>query len=497
LIKKILIIAIAFSAINIFSENISKEWSVENNFDNSLYQIKNAELNYINNIPAYYSIKKNKYQINKDTDLYLSFDKGDEYDETKKYKFIYKNFQRSSNIAVLNQSGYFIGDNERIELIGTEQSVFKSGMVVGSFSVNFWLYPVSYSNNETILRIGSLFYDTDTDNVQNQSIVAKLVDGRITWDFNNIFSNDNIKKELMQLESYSRILPEKWSHISLVFDSYSGLIKEYINGSEEGILIATDDGTINSTVLNLQFHENNRCIIMLGSSFSGAIDEFYITKNTEPSDFFKYSDTQGEITSNLIDFGIGGIKLKEIIFDANENNNSKIIYLYRCSDNPFDEDFNNSQNIKWHLLENKNLLNQNLRYLQWKVIMLPGDNNNYSPDFKKIKLVYDKNEPPSKPQGLMVFYCNSTIDVKWKMNSELDLKGYKIYYGTKKGEYFGTDAAEGESPIDAGKTDSFTLTGLKNDKIYYIAITAYDDDFHKHEGVFSEEVNARPFGKCK
>ena len=67
-----------------------------------------------------------------------------------------------------------------------------------------------------------------------------------------------------------------------------------------------------------------------------------------------------------------------------------------------------------------------------------------------------------------------------------------IYYGEKSGEYFCYDAAEGASPIDAGEENHFRLTGLKNGKIYYFAITAISGTDGSVSGAFSEEVYVRP-----
>jgi len=44
------------------------------------------------------------------------------------------------------------------------------------------------------------------------------------------------------------------------------------------------------------------------------------------------------------------------------------------------------------------------------------------------------------------------IRLAWDPNTESDLAGYKVYYGTTSGKY-GT-------PIDAGNVTTYTLTGL-------------------------------------
>ena len=99
---------------------------------------------------------------------------------------------------------------------------------------------------------------------------------------------------------------------------------------------------------------------------------------------------------------------------------------------------------------------------------------------------------PARPIGLKTFYKDDKVFIKWKLNSERDLKGYKIYYGTKSNNYFGMAANQGESPIDVGLVNTYEITGLKKNIIYYFSITAYDDEEHVHESEFSKEVSIRP-----
>ena len=79
-----------------------------------------------------------------------------------------------------------------------------------------------------------------------------------------------------------------------------------------------------------------------------------------------------------------------------------------------------------------------------------------------------------------------TINLAWDSNTESDLAGYKIYYGTSPGFY--------ENSINAGmatrlqeNTTTYTLTGLVKGNMYYIAITAYD--LGSLESSFSNEVS--------
>lgn len=71
------------------------------------------------------------------------------------------------------------------------------------------------------------------------------------------------------------------------------------------------------------------------------------------------------------------------------------------------------------------------------------------------------------------------IRVTWNANTETDLAGYKVYYGTATGVY-GT-------PIDVGNVTTYDIGNLKESTKYFIALTAYDTS--GNESVKSEEAS--------
>ena len=75
-----------------------------------------------------------------------------------------------------------------------------------------------------------------------------------------------------------------------------------------------------------------------------------------------------------------------------------------------------------------------------------------------------------------VFAADASLS--WNPNTEPDLAGYKVYYGTASRTY--------GSPINVGNQTAFAVTGLSAGT-YYFAVTAFDTS--GNESVFSAEVS--------
>lgn len=84
--------------------------------------------------------------------------------------------------------------------------------------------------------------------------------------------------------------------------------------------------------------------------------------------------------------------------------------------------------------------------------------------------------------AVMVVMANSvfgaTVRVSWNPNSEPDLDGYKVYYGTLSGTY--------ARVLDVGAVTSVDVSSLGEGRAYYFAVTAYDID--GNESGFSNEA---------
>ncbi len=70
------------------------------------------------------------------------------------------------------------------------------------------------------------------------------------------------------------------------------------------------------------------------------------------------------------------------------------------------------------------------------------------------------------------------VTLAWDPNNEPDLAGYIAYWGTSSRDY--------PYLTDVGNNTVHTITGLKDGRTYYFAITAYDSDYN--ESAYSIEL---------
>ena len=89
------------------------------------------------------------------------------------------------------------------------------------------------------------------------------------------------------------------------------------------------------------------------------------------------------------------------------------------------------------------------------------------------------------------FICFSAfgfeVKLGWDANTESDLAGYKLYYGTAPGVY-GTPIDLGMITPVNGECLYTTTLNLQTGTTYYFAVTAYDNENPSLESGYSNEI---------
>lgn len=119
----------------------------------------------------------------------------------------------------------------------------------------------------------------------------------------------------------------------------------------------------------------------------------------------------------------------------------------------------------------------------WYVVRT-SDGEYLSSNLEPVSARSINNFAPKPPHSIRASKgsVDGTVDVWWSMGDEGDLAGHKVYASMSPSMY-GT-------PTDAGMAEHHLLTGLTDNALYYISLTAYDNE--DNEGLHSDPVSVMP-----
>jgi len=345
-----------------------------------------------------------------------------------------------------------------------------------------------------------------------QRILCVASRNRLQWSFLNFFASPDGASHIdININGVSPVVPKNWSHHLIRFDSRTGLIEYLVNGNSESIEYATSTGREGGEVFSPVVGRDGSFV--LGSGFSGMMDEFRIQGNyVQRPVVRRYAAPGGRIETVAIDLGSGsnGVQMieasggKTSILDARVSgeyrqngrfrfsDDSEMQFFIRASDNPYRWD------APWQPVTPGSDLGESIkgRYIQLAVDFYPSANGEATPYLEELRITYFPDEPPLPPAQLTAVAMDGAVQLQWRNSPNHNTQGYLVYYGTSADDYFGEDAALGISPINVGDRSSIRIDGLKNGTLYYFRVAAYShintETARFHAGEFSREVRARP-----
>ena len=439
------------------------------------------------------------------TDLLLDFEKSNVKDSTQKY-FTEKNdlLVIYDNAVMGHGCGLSRGRGNGIKLKGAPGTIFGTEGNTGSFAIEFWLKPSIAGNGEIIFSWNSS--RTINSYVMYQMILATFVDSHIEWDFKNIFDGYTDNKGEVILKSYSTIVPDKWAHHVLMYNEETGLLEYKIDGHTEDLKYLTSSGrergTIYQPVLGLPDS------ITICQSYTGSIDDFRILrylagdiassktesiKSLADEKYDSYCVTGGRFETKPV-MTVPGAVIRKIDVISSVPPQTDIRYYIRTGDNFFDwtDSYPEWKSIK----PGQPVSEMSGKYFQIAADLFPDGDGKNTPSITEIKLYYYEPPLPLAPARVVAKAGDGYVDLFWDYSLDDTAAGYLVYYGSRSGEYIGTECVEGASPVRAGNVNSIRLNGLKNGAIYYFTIATYSKLDSKIIGRFSDEVYARP-GKAR
>lgn len=451
---------------------------------------------------GYTSMQLETNQFSKDefTDLLIDFEDNTIVERTGNYSVSKNDLFLSENAKFGKQSALSRNLGTGLQLKGEKNSIFGRTGPVGSFCIEFWICPSLVENGEILFNWRSS--QNLNDNVIYQMIRVNIYQNKIYCLMSNIFYGYTENNGDIELHGITDLIPGKWSHHILSYDEETGLLEYRINGKLEDLKCITDDKTEDGTVFIPVLGVPSE--VELCPNFTGYVDEFRISKVSYYYYFDRLADNASHIEKTLYSSDGGVFLTKPILFKPGTILNSikaeiftpeqtEVNLYVRAGDTFYgwNKDFPEWKQVS----NNEKITGISGRYIQIASQLLPDGGGTVSPVLTEIVLDYTELPAPLPPFKVSAKKGDGSVTLEWNNSLDETSGGYYIYYGTKPGEYLGRIANEGASPVDAGNTTFFTLTGLKNGTIYYFAISTYSKLDSRITGELSKEVYARPSSK--
>ncbi len=126
---------------------------------------------------------------------------------------------------------------------GQPGTLFSPGETWGDFTIEFWLYPATLSDGETVVSwTGSAHPASGDAALVSQAFRAELRDRRLVWIFQNLFTLPGGDPLPVTLQGTRQLLPRVWHHHLLRFQARRGTLEYLLDGLPEAIVHTSDTG---------------------------------------------------------------------------------------------------------------------------------------------------------------------------------------------------------------------------------------------------------------
>ncbi len=440
-------------------------------------------------------LEDGEYRAEPDTDLLLAFNRTPFYDAAGRYR-VTGTAQRAVASARLGDgAARFDSGDGGVLLEAGPEAMFAPGQSWDDFTIEFWLYPAVLDEGESVLRWRGA--RRTEDGRLDQRFEVRLERRRVVWDLDNIFLTPDHTPYRVMLESDRTLLPRRWSHHMLRFEAETGRLEYLVDGVPRDVTHATDGRREGGDIYLPYLGRASRGRVELGVGLSGLLDQLRISRRyvTRPM-LDRTSDVPAVAVSRPLDLGHPLAELNA--FDARYQTpgETDVFFFYRLLEHDELPEARGDPGIEagWRRFHPGESLpaGERGRYLQLRLELYPDGRRRDSPSVSWITARYEPAAPPAAPARVRAEPGDGSVVLRWDEVVDPSVEGYYVYYGTRPGEYFGSGAEQGRSPIDVGDRTEIELAGLQNGRVYYFAIAAYDAAGIVPETQFSREQHARP-----
>jgi len=454
-----------------------------------------------------YVIAQAVYAPDPGADLILHLDRRGETDAAGRWEIAAgPDFGIDTERAILGAgAGSFRGSGSGLSLGPGPESLFARGSRFGDFSIEFWLYPANSENGEVILLWQSS--RSIPGSVLSQHLSCVISGGRLQWSLVNLFAPPGpgapaAAAGRIELRARGALVPRQWSHHLLRFDGGTGLLEYLVDGVPEATAYATSTGREGGTIHLPAIGAASP--LTLFPAYSGLADEFRLcARFVEAPNLKPYGRDPARVLSPIADLGFGHSRLVAVECEGQTPGGTSLEFEYRIAD---DWTAWRSGAAAWTPFRPGEVLPDSAlgRYAQVRAALYPDGSGLLTPALSSLTLRFEPDPPPPPPGRVIAAPKDGAVELRWSRVPEADVAGYLVYYGDASGEYQGSGADQGPSPVDAGAADSIRLSGIANGRLLYLAVAAYDaaagsaqGGAASRAGEFSAEVSARPSRTAK
>ncbi len=433
-----------------------------------------------------------EYAADSGTEFLFHFDSPGEADAAGGYRFAGAGPAISTAVSELGAgSAVFPGGDGGRPFSRPGGSLFSPGSVWGDFTIEFWMYPSLLSRGETVFSWQGA--QKDAAGLAAQGMSAELRNRMLTWDFRNFFILPDGRPLSFTLSGTRKLLPRVWHHHLLRFDSTIGLLEYAIDGVPEAAIHLTDTGKEGGSVAVPRLSAGFPGELVLAGDYTGFLDELRMSRRfVQSPSIQKFSGSSGSVVSRIIDLKFASTRVARIDSVYLTPSDSGVAFSYKISDS-----WTNPRSLEgtdWVPFLPGTDFGEKVRgrYLQLMVELFPDGARDVSPRVSSLTVAYQPNLPPTPPAAVRAAPGNGKVTLTWRKVNDLDVKGYRVYYGDAPHTFLGTGSGLGDSPIDVGDTTRAEISNLENGKLYYFTVVSYDDSEPPQQSAFASEVSARP-----
>ena len=419
-----------------------------------------------------------------ETELLIQFDELPLGDSTGRYAVRSADPELAPTIARTGRAALLVDSPDDVVIVEpVVPGLFASGTQWGSFTIDFWLYPARLADGDTYLSWGAR--EGAEFDFRDQRFAVRVEQGSIGVEFRNFFVRPDGTGVPVLLVSRARLIPRTWAHHAIRFSGETGLLEYLIDGRTVALTHVSETGRQDGSVFYPRIAALRTDGLRIAERMHGAIDEVRIERRfIDDLRVPEFAPSGGSVVSEPIDLGSTGARVVAINASIGTPGLSDVFLYYRISNL-------HGANDEWHPVRPGTRLDAVGRFVQVRADLFPDTRDHLSPMVSDLTIAFEPSPPPRPPAGLRAIPMDGAVRIEWSPVRGTGIVGYRVYFGTDSGRYFGDGGAHA-SPIDVGNVTSFIVDGLTNGTLYFFAVGAYDEHGRMHEDQLSAEAAARP-----